>query len=105
VIDILIGLAVAAAPSTATPSLQPATPVPQNSQPIVVRGQQDPEKRVLCISSTPTGSILAKRVCNTQARWEELHRKGDQLAQQIMQQQVLDQATVMRKGSEECPRC
>jgi hypothetical protein len=93
-LHLIITLGVIGTPPAAS-DVQQAVTTPQNSAPIVVQGTTDPEKRILCIRDTPTGSILSKRVCNTQTRWEELRRQGDKLAEQIMRYQIMQQATSM----------
>ena len=87
-IQTLLGLAVAATPAAPQSPGQPAQPAP-----IVVQGQQVPEKRVVCGMETPTGSLFAKKVCRTVVQIEHNRAESAKLVEEASRIQTLGTVT------------
>ncbi|MDG2532356.1 hypothetical protein P6144_01745 [Sphingomonas sp. HITSZ_GF] len=60
---------------------------------IVVKGEKDPKKKMVCRSSVATGSIMLKRTCMTQESWEARQAKDQETAQALKEEQARRQAT------------
>jgi hypothetical protein len=62
------------------------------TKPIVVQGEKDAKRRMICITDPATGSIIPKKTCHSQLDWEMLNRDGNAVAGELMRQQLLMQA-------------
>jgi hypothetical protein len=69
-----------------------AQPAPPATRPIVIQGEKDPKRRMVCVSDPATGSIIPKKTCHTQLDWEMLNRDGNAVAGELARQQLLMQA-------------
>ena len=63
------------AASSASSTAQDASPAPNNAV-IQVIGKKDPSQRLICQREMVTGSIVARRVCRSQAEVDQLRREA-----------------------------
>lgn len=82
---IMLGLAAGLAAPTGAQPVTTAPPPPADSQDkIVVTGKP---KRI-CERGTETGSLMPKRVCRTQAEWDDQQRAAASLLERIRNNKV-----------------
>jgi hypothetical protein len=93
-IQLLLAFAFAAPPAAAQSQSQPA-----QSTPIVVQGQQDKEKRVVCEMETPTGSLFGKKVCRTVAAIDQNHQQSVKFMDEGSRIQTLNTLTCQARNS------
>ena len=57
-------------------------PPPPRTELITITGVKPREQRKVCLTDTPTGSIMPKRICKTASEWD---------AQRVASQSAIDQ--------------
>jgi hypothetical protein len=77
-----LGAAVAAADPA-----QPSTTAPPSQAPITVKGQRDPEDKVVCHVSMPTGSFIPVRTCKSIRQKEAEREKGLAYREKILEEE------------------
>jgi len=60
---------------------------------IVVKGEKDPKKKVICRGAVATGSLFRKQTCMTQADWQARDEKDKENAKAIQDEQARRRAT------------
>jgi hypothetical protein len=90
---LVISLAVPAVPAGAQDV--PATAVQQDKpeDTIVVKGEKDPKKKVICRGAVATGSLFRKQTCLTQADWQARDEKDKEDAKAMQDEHARRRAT------------
>lgn len=63
--------------ASGVPAVAQDTAAPRPNDVIRVIGKKDPAERKICQMEIATGSIVARRVCKTQAEVDEQHRNAE----------------------------